>query len=177
MNTPVIGFCAYSGTGKTTLLTSLLPLLKARGIRVGIIKHAHHSFDTDQPGKDSYELRKSGAKQMLVSSSKRWALITELFHKENEASLQELLTYLHRSSLDLVLVEGFKHEAFPKIELYRSRLGKTAMYPEDKNIIAFATDAAPPGDIQIPVLNLNSPEQICNFIIDKIGEANQVKLG
>ena len=168
MTLPVIGFCAYSGTGKTTLLTSLLPLMKKRGIRVGIIKHAHHNFDTDQPGKDSYELRKSGAKQMLTSSSRRWALITELFGEETEATLDELLTYLHHPSLDLILVEGFKRESFEKIELHRPKLGKPPMYPQDKNIIAFATDAAAPAGIRIPVLDLNSPEQICNFIIGKI---------
>ncbi len=168
MSFPVIGFCAYSGTGKTTLLTSLLPLLKERGIKVGIIKHAHHNFDTDQPGKDSYELRKSGARQMLTSSSKRWALITELLTEENEATLSELLTYLHHPGLDLILVEGFKQESFEKIELHRPKLGKPPMYPQDKNIIAFATDAAAPADIKIPVLNLNSPRQICDFIIRKI---------
>ena len=168
MTLPVIGFCAYSGTGKTTLLTSLLPLMKERGIKVGIIKHAHHNFDTDRPGKDSYELRKSGAKQMLTSSSRRWALITELFDEENEATLDELLGYLHLPSLDLILVEGFKRESFRKIELYRPKLGKPPMYPQDRNIIAFATDAPAPADIQIPVLDLNSPEQICDFIVRTI---------
>ena len=165
MNTPVLGFCAYSGTGKTTLLTSLLPLLKAQGINIGVIKHAHHAFDTDHPGKDSYELRKAGAKQILVSSSKRWALITELSDNEKEASLKELIMRLNAQQLDLILVEGFKHEPFPKIELHRLEIGKPPMYPNDKNVIAFATNNTSSYNIQIPVLDLNSPEEIRDFII------------
>ena len=166
---PILGFCAYSGTGKTTLLTSLLPLLKAQDIRVGIIKHAHHKFDLDQPGKDSYELRKAGAKQVLVSSSRRWAMVTELFDKgEDEAGLDELISRLDHANLDLILVEGFKNETFPKIELHRPELDKPTLYQDDDDIIAFATNGAPPADITIPVLRLDSPGQvfkfICNFI-------------
>ncbi len=168
---PVLGFCAYSGTGKTTLLTSLLPLLKARGVKVGVVKHAHHKFDTDRPGKDSYELRKAGAKQMLVSSSRRWALVTELFEDENEASLEQLIARLDHADLDLILVEGFKHEPFPKIELHRPELGKPTMYREDENVVAFATNAAPPDDVKIPVLDLDSPEEICNFIVTLLSQA------
>ena len=134
----IIGFCAYSGTGKTTLLKQLIPRLKQKGLRIGVIKHAHHSFDTDQPGKDSYELRKSGAKQMLISSNKRWALITEHFAGESEPGLNDLLKELDLDKLDLVLVEGFKSENFPKIELHRSVLGKDFIYPAD--VIAFASD-------------------------------------
>lgn len=164
---PILGFCAYSGTGKTTLLTSLLPLLKARGVKVGVVKHAHHKFDTDRPGKDSYELRKAGAKQMLVSSSRRWALVTELFEDESEAGLDELIGHLDHAGLDLILVEGFKHEPFPKIELHRPELGKPMMYREDKNVVAFATNATAPADVKIPVLDLDSPEEICNFIVTR----------
>ena len=164
---PILGFCAYSGTGKTTLLTALLPLLKANNIRVGVIKHAHHKFDTDQPGKDSYELRKAGAKQMLVSSDKRWVLINELFEGEQEAGLAGLVGRLDSDGLDLILVEGFKHEAFPKIELHRPELGKPPMYPHDDNVIAFATNATAPADISIPVLDLNQVENIAEFIVTR----------
>ena len=169
---PILGFCAYSGTGKTTLLTTLLPALKARGIRVGIVKHAHHKFDTDHPGKDSYELRKAGAKQVLVSSSRRWAMVTELYENESEATLDELLARLDRAGLDLILVEGFKNEAFPKIELHRPKLGKPTLYQHDDNIIAFATDDTPPTGIAIPVLDLNNPERIHEFIRDFIGKSS-----
>ncbi len=165
---PILGFCAYSGTGKTTLLTSLLPLLKAQGVKVGMVKHAHHKFDTDRPGKDSYELRKAGAQQMLVSSSKRWALVTELLEGEDEANLDELIAHLDHAALDLILVEGFKREAFPKIELHRPELGKPTLYRHDRNIIAFATNGAPPAGISIPVLDLGAPAKIRNFITDFI---------
>jgi len=164
---PILGFCAYSGTGKPTLLTALLPLLKANNVRVGVIKHAHHKFDTDQPGKDSYELRKAGAKQMLVSSGKRWALINELFEGEQEAGLAELVGRLDSNELDLILVEGFKREAFPKIELHRPELGKPPMYPQDDNVIAFATNATAPADIGIPVLDLDQVEDIAEFIVTR----------
>ncbi|MFL6712642.1 MAG: molybdopterin-guanine dinucleotide biosynthesis protein B, partial [Sulfurifustis sp.] len=112
---PILGIAAYSGTGKTTLLRKILPQLRGRGLRVAVVKHAHHSFDTDVPGKDSYELRKAGAVQMLVASRHRWALITET-GDANEPRLDELLGQLDQSNLDLILVEGFKAEAFPKIE-------------------------------------------------------------
>ena len=164
---PLLGFCAYSGTGKTTLLTTLLPLLKAQGFKVGVVKHAHHKFDTDQPGKDSYELRKAGAKQMLVSSDKRRALITELFEGEPEAKLDELIACLDCNDLDLILVEGFKKEAFPKIELHRPELGKPVMYREDKNVIAFATNAAAPDDVKIPILDLDTAEDVLDFIVKR----------
>lgn len=164
---PILGFCAHSGTGKTALLTSLLPLLKARGLKVGVVKHAHHGFDTDRPGKDSYELRKAGAKQTLVSSSRRWALVTELFGNESEAGLDDLIAHLDHADLDLILVEGFKREPFPKIELHRPELGKPVMCREDENVVAFATNATAPGDIEIPVLNLDSPGEICDFIVTR----------
>ena len=164
---PRLGFCAYSGTGKTTLLTALLPLLKARNVKVGVIKHAHHAFDTDQPGKDSYELRKAGARQMLVSSARRRALITELDEGEAEAGLEDLISQLDHNDLDLILIEGFKHVAFPKIELHRPELGKPLMYPEDKNVIALATKGASPADAAIPVLNLDKPDEILDFILDR----------
>lgn len=164
---PILGLCAYSGTGKTTLLVGLLKRFAARGVRVGVIKHAHHKFDTDRPGKDSYELRKAGAKQMLVSSSRRWALVNELFEDEEERTLEQLIARLDHADLDLILVEGFKRGAFPKIELHRPEIGKLPMYPEDDNIIALATDSAAPAGIEIPVLDLGAPEEICDFIASR----------
>jgi molybdopterin-guanine dinucleotide biosynthesis protein B len=162
MDPPVLGFAAYSGTGKTTLLTRLLPLLRDRGLRIGMVKHAHHSFDIDHPGKDSYELRSAGACQMLVASRHRWALMTEL-EREQEPDLGELVERLDRVDLDLILVEGFKQVAFPKIELYRPALGHTPMFPQDPNIIAVATDG--PIDTDLPRLQLNDPGAIAEFVL------------
>ncbi len=172
---PLIGFCAFSGTGKTTLLTRLLPLLKLRGLRVGVVKHAHHMFDIDYPGKDSYELRLAGASQMLVASRKRMAWVKELQENRPEPVLEEALLALETSNLDLVLVEGFKQAAIPKIELYRASLAKPLMHPSVPNIIAIASDA-PLTDktIQLPQLNLNQPGEIAEFIIETILQPHQV---
>lgn len=162
---PVVGFCAFSGTGKTTLLTHLLPLLKERGLRIGVVKHAHHLFDIDQPGKDSYELRRAGADQMLVASRNRMARIEEFRTPRNEPSLEESLSALDPNRLDLVLVEGFKHERYPKIELHRPDLGRPLLFLSDPDIIAIATDtpAVNPGN-HLPVLDLNQPDEIAAFI-------------
>lgn len=166
---PLVGFCAFSGTGKTTLLTHLLPLLKSRGLRVGVVKHAHHRFDIDYPGKDSYELRLAGASQMLVASRKRMAWVKETQENRPEPVLEEALLALETEHLDLVLVEGFKQAAIPKIELHRASLGKPLMYPSMSDIIAIATDA-PLADknINLPLLNLNQPVEIAEFIIETI---------
>lgn len=161
---PVIGFCAYSGSGKTTLLSKLLPVLAERNIRIGIIKHAHHSFDTDRPGKDSYELRKAGAKRMLITSSRRWALIHELAN-DAEATLSELIATMTCPDIDLILVEGFKREKFDKIELHRKACGYKPMYPQDRNIIAFISDIEKPADIRIPMIHIDDIDTICEFII------------
>ncbi|MDE2089150.1 MAG: molybdopterin-guanine dinucleotide biosynthesis protein B [Gammaproteobacteria bacterium] len=160
---PVLGFAAYSGVGKTTLLVKLLALFQARGLRVGVIKHAHHDFDVDHPGKDSYELRKAGAGQVLVASRRRWALMAEN-EPPAEPRLNDLLGRLDQSVLDLVLVEGFRHEAFPKIELHRPGLGHPVLFTEDTSIIAVASDAPLPVATRLPVLDINRPEQIADFI-------------
>jgi molybdopterin-guanine dinucleotide biosynthesis protein B len=160
---PVLGFAAFSGTGKTTLLVQLLPRLRAAGLRIGMIKHAHHRFDVDVPGKDSYELRKAGASQMLVTSSRRWALMTDL-DEERDPVLQEMLEHLDQANLDLVLVEGFKHEAFPKIELHRPTTGSPLLYPQDSNVIAVATDSPLPEPTGLPLLDLNDVAGIAAFV-------------
>lgn len=166
---PVVGFCAFSGTGKTTLLKRLLPLLKLRGLRIGVVKHAHHQFDVDQPGKDSYELRQAGASQMLVASRKRLAWVKELPEESAEPGLQETLQVLDKHELDLVLVEGFKQAVFPKIELHRTSLGKPLLYSTMPGIIAIATDTPlPDPDSHLVQLNLNRPAEIADFIIKTI---------
>lgn len=165
--TPVLGFAAFSGTGKTTLLAKLLPLLTGRGLQVAMIKHAHHDFDIDQPGKDSYVLRKAGANPMLIGSRNRWALMVETPERD-EPTLDDLLAHLDQHNLDLVLVEGFKHARFPKIELHRPSLGKPVLYPDDRSIIAIAVDDALVETPPIPQLNLNVPEQVAEFILNKV---------
>lgn len=161
-NVPVLGFAAYSGTGKTTLLLKLIPLLKQEGIRVALIKHAHHEFDIDIPGKDSYELRKAGADQVVVASAKRCALIKES-HIHEDPRLEDLIKQLDLAYLDLVLVEGFRHAPFPKIELHRPSLNKSLIFPQDSNIIAVATDEViDTGDMKR--LDINQPAEIALFI-------------
>ncbi len=161
-NPPVLGFAAHSGTGKTTLLVKILPLLRATGIHVGMIKHAHHQFEIDTPGKDSYELRKAGAEQMLVASDQRWALMHD-YDQPEEPRLEELLRILPRDQLDLILVEGFHKAPFPKIELHRPATGKPLLFPGDPFILAVASDA--PVTTSLPVLDINSPQEITAFII------------
>lgn len=167
---PVIGFAAFSGTGKTTLLTKVLPILRERGLRVGMLKHAHHAMDIDHPGKDSYELRKAGAEQMLVVSRSQVAWVHELRYGREEPDLQEALNLLDPETLDLILVEGFKRESFAKIELHREGLHKPLLYPEDDNIIAFASEQ-PLENLPIPWINLNSPEDMATFIYQKYQES------
>ncbi|PKH04681.1 bifunctional molybdopterin-guanine dinucleotide biosynthesis adaptor protein MobB/molybdopterin molybdotransferase MoeA [Moritella sp. Urea-trap-13] len=164
---PLLGFAAFSGTGKTTLLEAMLPKLVARGIRVAVIKHAHHDFDIDQPGKDSHRLRKAGASQMLISSRCRRALVTET--PDEEATLPHLIAQLDQTKLDLILVEGFKNLSFPKIELHRSEVGKPWLHPTDDNIIAVAANVAVPAllpeQIALPQLDINNLEQITDFVV------------
>lgn len=165
----LLGFSAWSGTGKTTLLKKLLPLLREQGVRVGVIKHAHHKFEIDHPGKDSYELRKAGADQMLISSGKRWALMVEE-DQGDRPSLTRMLSRLDHSALDLVLVEGFKQEPFPKVELHRSELGKPLLYQDDPKIIALICDQAVELKREIPQLDLNNTQSILKFILNYLGQ-------
>ncbi len=160
---PVLGFAAFSGTGKTTLLEQLIPRLNEAGLRIGMIKHAHHNFDVDQPGKDSYRLRKAGARQMLIASSKRQALMTE-HPSGQEPRLDELLNRLDMDAIDMVLVEGFKHVPYTKIELRREELGKPLLYPDDPDIIAVASDRPHSGG-PLPALDINDTEGIVTFIL------------
>ncbi len=159
---PLLGFSAYSGTGKTSLLTQLLPRLNQLGLRVAVIKHAHHKFDIDIPGKDSYEIRKAGAQQMLIASSKLVALMQT--QEADEPKLANLLPRLDSQALDLVLVEGFKHEAIPKVELHRPSLGKPLLYPDDDNIIAIASDQPLALSKDIQQLDLNDIDAIVSYI-------------
>src|SRR3954465_8846766 len=146
----VIGIAGWSGAGKTTLLARVIPCLAARGLRVSTVKHAHHAFDVDQPGKDSHTHRTAGATEVLVSSANRWALMHEM-RGEGEMALDALLGKLAR--VDLVLVEGFKRQAHPKLEVYRAAVGKPLLHPGDPNIVAIASDAAIAAGV--PVVSLD----------------------
>jgi molybdopterin-guanine dinucleotide biosynthesis adapter protein len=159
--TKVLGIAGWSGSGKTTLLTRLIPVLVSRNQRVTTLKHAHHSFDVDQPGKDSYEHRQAGAAEVIVSSARRWVQMHEI-GAGAELTLAELLTRV--SPCDLVLVEGFKSEPFPKIEIYRPSLGKPPLYAQDKAIVAVASDQALPGT-DIPYVSLNDVRVVADLVI------------
>ncbi|HCE1807170.1 TPA: bifunctional molybdopterin-guanine dinucleotide biosynthesis adaptor protein MobB/molybdopterin molybdotransferase MoeA [Vibrio parahaemolyticus] len=172
LNIPILGFAAYSGTGKTTLLEALLPKLTEAGLRIGMLKHAHHNFDVDKPGKDSYRLRKAGASQMLIASRNRFALMTET--PEAEAEFEYLLTRFDEDKLDVVLVEGCKNIAFPKIELHREEVGKPWLYPHDENIIAIASDTAEL-DSELPQMNINDLDAIAQFVLQYVQEAKAPK--
>ncbi|CAM4317633.1 MULTISPECIES: molybdopterin-guanine dinucleotide biosynthesis protein MobB [Lelliottia] len=159
---PVLAIAAWSGTGKTSLLKKLIPALCAKGIRPGLIKHTHHNMDIDKPGKDSYELRKAGAAQTMVASAQRWALMTETPETES-LDLNYLVSRMDHSTLDLVLVEGFKHEFVPKILLFRSDAGhEIDELTVDQHVIAVATDVSL--SLEVPVLDLNDTNAIVEFI-------------
>ena len=160
---PVVAISAWSGTGKTTLLKKLIPALCARGLRPGLIKHSHHNMDIDTPGKDSYELRKAGAAQTMVASPQRWALMTET-PDEAPLNLAYLVSRMDHSTLDLVLGEGFKHEAVPKILLFRSDAGHDlSELTLDEHVIAVASDVAV--ELEVPVRDLNDVDGIAQFIV------------
>lgn len=156
----VIGLAGWSGAGKTTLLTKLIPEFNRRGVRVSTIKHAHHAFDLDTPGKDSWAHRQAGASEVLISSVKRWALLREL-RDEPEAALPELLARL--SPVDLVIVEGFKRDPHAKLEIYRAANDKPPLHPDDSSIVAIASDTAFP-DAGRPVIGLDDVAAIADCL-------------
>lgn len=159
----VLGIVGWSGSGKTTLITRLIPVLLARGIRVATLKHAHHKFDVDQPGKDSYEHRKAGACEVIVSSARRWVQMHEIGNGV-EATLPELLAKV--SPCDLILVEGFKTEQHPKLEVFREATGQPPLHPIDLRIVAIASDRTFP-DAGIPVVDLNDIAAVANLVLER----------
>jgi molybdopterin-guanine dinucleotide biosynthesis protein B len=159
----VLGIVGYSGSGKTTLIEKLIPALARRGYRVSVIKHAHHHFDVDRPGKDSHRFREAGAASVLVTSDKRWALMQEL-RGASEPSLQEMLAKL--GDCDLVLVEGYKYAMIEKIEVHRRASQNAMLHPEDKHIVAIATDE--PLATTIPQFDLNNIAELTDFIEKRI---------
>lgn len=159
----VMGFAGWSGSGKTTLVEQVIAALSARGLVVSLVKHAHHSFDIDHAGKDSWRHRRAGCREVMVSSDQRWSLTREL-RGGPEATLDELLAHL--GPCDLVLVEGFKRAAIPKIEVHRRGLAEPLLYPHDPHIVAIATDAELPATL--PRLDLNDPVQVADFIADHL---------
>jgi molybdopterin-guanine dinucleotide biosynthesis protein B len=167
---PLLAIAAYSGTGKTTLLKQLIPLLKQQQIRIGLIKHTHHDMDVDTPGKDSYELRKAGASQTLVANDRRWALMTET-PEQQPLDLMYLARRFDSSKVDLILVEGFKHEPISKIVLYREEVGKPLESMLDKYVIAVASDKKT-NDI-LRQLDINRPEEIAVFITQWLKEIRE----
>jgi molybdopterin-guanine dinucleotide biosynthesis protein B len=158
----VFGFAGWSGSGKTTLVERLIPQLRAMGLTVSLIKHAHHDFDIDHTGKDSHRHRQAGCQEVLVTSAMRWALMREL-RGAPELSIDAALAQL--SPCDLALVEGFKRAVIPKLEVYRASVGKSMLHPRDKNILAVATDG--PLETSLPVFDLDDLAPIAAFIVDR----------
>lgn len=164
--TPVIGFVAPSGTGKTSYISRLIPLMENRGINVAVIKHTHHDFEIDKPGKDSYKFRNAGARQTVIAAKSRIASITELRDRLlPDANLAMCLRYIDKAIIDLVIVEGFKHEQYAKIEIHRSALKNEFLFHDDSNIIALVSDARPESKCDLPIFDINDPKQISEFII------------
>lgn len=169
----IIGLAGWSGSGKTTLVTKLIPCFLARGVRVSTLKHAHHGFDLDTPGKDSFMHRAAGATEVIISSSKRWAILHEL-RDEPEWDLPRLVAKM--SPVDLVLVEGFKRDAFPKLEIHRIANGKPLLHPEDPHIIAVASDSALP-DARVPVVDLNNIDAVADLLFKHAVAIERVAAG
>src|SRR5689334_16921091 len=168
--TRVLGIAGWSGSGKTTLITRLIPFLAARGLRIATIKHAHHAFDVDQPGKDSYEHRKAGASEVIVSSARRWVQM----HEVGDGAEATLVEHLQRlSPCDLVLIEGYKTERHPKLEVFRESVGKSALHPTDDRIVAVASDRALPG-IAIPQVDLNDIAAVADVVCARAEPLAQV---
>ena len=162
----VVGFAGFSGSGKTTLVERLIPAIKLRGLRVSVVKHAHHKFDIDHPGKDTHRHREAGAFEVVVASNQRLALIRE-FEQPAQLTVHHLIAELYEG-VDWVLVEGFKESNVHKIEVWRHASGKPALYPEDDFIVAIATDspAQLPQATLRPVLDLNDPDAVVQWLMD-----------
>lgn len=157
------GFAGWSGSGKTTLIEKLVPLFVERGLRVSLLKHAHHTFDVDHPGKDSYRHRQAGAGEVLVTSSRRWVLMHEL-RGGKEPTFEEQIAHL--SPCDLLIVEGFKYAPIPKLEVWRAVTGEPMLHPNDPHIVAVASDAKV--ETTVPLLDLNAHERIAAFVLDHL---------
>lgn len=160
----VMGFAGWSGSGKTTLIERVVRVLTGRGLNASLIKHAHHDFDVDHEGKDSWRHRQAGCKEVLVSSSNRWVLMHELGPAEEELSLDALLAKL--APCDVVLVEGFKRSPIPKIEIYRESASEALLFPDDPWIVAVATDVVALDTAGRPRLDINDPDEVADFIIE-----------
>lgn len=166
---PIVGICAWSGTGKTTLISQLIPLLRAHGLRLAVIKHAHHKVELDRPGKDTFRFQAAGAEQVILASNKSRAVLYEQ-NEHAEVSLQTALALVNQASIDLILVEGFKHESLPKIEVHRPALGNPLLYPDDAQIIAIVSDEPLniPAHTAVVQLDLKQPASIVKFILERI---------
>jgi molybdopterin-guanine dinucleotide biosynthesis protein B len=167
----IIGLAGWSGSGKTTLITKALPRLIARGCKVSTLKHAHHGFDLDQPGKDSFFHRAAGATEVIISSAKRFAVLHEL-RGEREWDLPALLAKI--SPVDLVLIEGFKRDPFPKLEVHRAANGKPLLHPDDPHIVAVASDR-PLAAAKVPVVDLNDIEAIVDLLLERAAPIASLK--
>jgi len=157
----IFGFAGWSGSGKTTLIEQVIPRFVRAGLKVSLIKHAHHRFDVDYPGKDSYRHRAAGCSEVLVTSRQRWALMHET-QGEPESTLEEQIARM--SPCDLLLIEGYKYYAVPKLEIFRAANGKSLLYPEDEHIVALATDT--PVQSRLPQFGLEDYDAIAAFVLD-----------
>ena len=167
---PLLGFAAFSGTGKTTLLEKVIPLLRAKGLRLGLIKASHHTIEPDKPGKDSYRLRHAGVDQLLLSTPGRAICITE--RPDEDPRFEDQLALIDQSRVDMVLVEGFRDAAIPKIELHRSDFDRPFIYPQDSHIFALCHDRPEEPDCSLPQLDINQPEQVAEFIWQQLGDTS-----
>ncbi len=162
----IFGFAGYSGSGKTTLIEKLIPIFTQRGLKVSLVKHAHHTFEVDSPGKDSYRHRQAGCAEVLVTSSRRWVLMHELRGAPEPGLADHILRV---SACDLLLVEGFKREHIPKLEVYRAEVGEPLLHPHDEDIVAIATDHRL--DTRLPQFDIDDHAAIADFVLRHVGLA------